>query len=304
MSRPTFRPNGFTLIELLVVIAIIAILAAILFPVFAQARAKARAASCVSNEKQIGLAAVMYSQDYDEGLPAWSEYYGQAYYGAESPGTGYAGDATPSGYWQGKLAPYVKNGSPDDKNFPNNAGIWHCPDAGTLGEQVYVLDSAGNPTNRYSYSYGYNAMVGYTNYPRVDGLPNWASCNPNPGYYRYPTIVEMAVPAETVYIGDGGGYNSRIAPPYEFNAYKKRACFLPANYTSQQWEVPERHMFLGANYCFADGHVKYLNYMTAYPKPTNPCAPTAGETKAGYLATARYFAYTDAERSYFNGLAQ
>src|SRR5438128_2409644 len=60
------QKRGFTLIELLVVIAIIAILAAILFPVFAQAREKARATSCLSNTKQLGLAHLMYAQDYDE----------------------------------------------------------------------------------------------------------------------------------------------------------------------------------------------------------------------------------------------
>src|SRR6201988_4702864 len=67
-GRPT-RNRGFTLIELLVVIAIIAILAAILFPVFAQAREKARQASCLSNMKQIGLGMTMYVQDYDETFP-------------------------------------------------------------------------------------------------------------------------------------------------------------------------------------------------------------------------------------------
>lgn len=68
------RKTGFTLIELLVVIAIIAILAAILFPVFAQAREKARQTSCLSNLKQIGLAYIMYSQDYDNFLPVTLDY--------------------------------------------------------------------------------------------------------------------------------------------------------------------------------------------------------------------------------------
>src|SRR5437867_2891037 len=63
------KRRGFTLIELLVVIAIIAILAAILFPVFAQAREKARQTTCLSNMKQVGLGLQMYTQDYDEVLP-------------------------------------------------------------------------------------------------------------------------------------------------------------------------------------------------------------------------------------------
>ncbi|GIV13579.1 MAG: hypothetical protein KatS3mg021_1861 [Fimbriimonadales bacterium] len=63
------KRNGFTLIELLVVIAIIAILAAILFPVFAQARSKARQTQCLSNMRQIGVAVNLYLHDYDEGYP-------------------------------------------------------------------------------------------------------------------------------------------------------------------------------------------------------------------------------------------
>ncbi len=83
------KKRGFTLIELLVVIAIIAILAAILFPVFAKAREKARTASCQSNLKQIGLAATMYAQDYDETMVHYS-----------LPGTG---------GWTAALDPYTKN---------------------------------------------------------------------------------------------------------------------------------------------------------------------------------------------------
>lgn len=82
------KRRGFTLIELLVVIAIIAILAAILFTVFAQARAKARQASCQSNLKQVVLALLMYAQDYDETIP-----------GARLPLDG----------WTGALLPYTKN---------------------------------------------------------------------------------------------------------------------------------------------------------------------------------------------------
>ena len=90
--------KGFTLIELLVVIAIIAILAAILFPVFAQAREKARQTSCASNEKQIGLALLQYSQDYDEQFPGINTN-GSAYSSPDRSGTG----------WNLVLDPYVKS---------------------------------------------------------------------------------------------------------------------------------------------------------------------------------------------------
>lgn len=87
--------HGFTLIELLVVIAIIAILAAILFPVFARAREKARQTSCLSNVKQLGLTLMMYIQDYDEMFPAAYDY------STTTP--------TLSRFWYGQAEPYIKN---------------------------------------------------------------------------------------------------------------------------------------------------------------------------------------------------
>lgn len=89
---------GFTLIELLVVIAIIAILAAILFPVFAQAREKARSASCSSNLKQISLGLLMYAQDYDEWMPP-----------SECWNCGNGDNLNPYTRWFGRMESYVKN---------------------------------------------------------------------------------------------------------------------------------------------------------------------------------------------------
>src|SRR5438093_13107743 len=91
-----YKRRAFTLIELLVVIAIIAILAAILFPVFAQAREKARTATCSSNLKQIGIAVVMYAQDYDETYPP----------------ANYGPMASAGQHWYGLVDPYVKANVP------------------------------------------------------------------------------------------------------------------------------------------------------------------------------------------------
>src|ERR1035437_3779628 len=88
--------RGFTLIELLVVIAIIAILAAILFPVFARAREKARQTSCTSNLKQLGLGMMMYCQDYDDCTPIA--------YSGDNPGVTWW-----SFTWKERIYPYVKN---------------------------------------------------------------------------------------------------------------------------------------------------------------------------------------------------
>ena len=113
---------GFTLIELLVVIAIIAILAAILFPVFAKVREKARQTSCLSNEKQLGLAFVQYTQDYDECYPG-TLYYGNG--------------------WSSRIYPYVKSigcyTCPDD---PTAAGVGQNAISYGLNDNL-VLDGGG-----------------------------------------------------------------------------------------------------------------------------------------------------------------
>src|SRR5438067_12652348 len=115
------RKKAFTLIELLVVIAIIAILAAILFPVFAKARESARAASCKSNLKQIVTAALMYSQDYDEQyVTCW-------------PGYNVNGRNV---FWMGLILPYTKN-----------LGVYRCPS--------HTMVAEIDPVNPQYSSYGH-----------------------------------------------------------------------------------------------------------------------------------------------------
>jgi len=129
MNTRKASPRGFTLIELLVVIAIIAILAAILFPVFAQARAKARAISCVSNIKQIGTSAMMYAQDYDEVLvPAGNRYQHQN-------SRCFNGNTNISGVtswvdWEIPLLTYTKNEQ-----------LFACPERSQFGCYGYAMNT-------------------------------------------------------------------------------------------------------------------------------------------------------------------
>jgi prepilin-type N-terminal cleavage/methylation domain-containing protein/prepilin-type processing-associated H-X9-DG protein len=158
--------RGFTLIELLVVIAIIAILAAILFPVFAQAREKARAISCLSNVKQIGTAFYMYVQDYDETTPQMG-----------------------SGDYTNRLYPYVKNEQ-----------LFLCPDRSDTNA-IEAPDGV-TPTSR-SIGYGYNWGPIQR---RGGGLVQGDEPDPNnpsnatvlPGL----TLAAMVAPAQLVAFGD------------------------------------------------------------------------------------------------------
>lgn len=131
--------KGFTLIELLVVIAIIAILAAILFPVFARAREKARQTSCLNNVKQLNLAMQMYAQDYDENITfAWY-------------------DAPDNTVWWAKLEPYAKNEQ-----------IMVCP------SKDVGIDADPHSWDPIGYGWNYNNMPYRTKYaPEPTALADW-----------------------------------------------------------------------------------------------------------------------------------
>lgn len=156
--------RGFTLIELLIVIAIIAILAAILFPVFARARENARRTSCLSNLRQVGLGALQYSQDYDEKMV-----------GTE------LGDDTaqsPEYFWGEMLEPYLKNRQ-----------VLDCPSATSrLQAGAPQIGFAQGITKEWSYAYAINDVRG------VDDNHIGAAFAPLSSFTR---------PAETVFVVDG-----------------------------------------------------------------------------------------------------
>jgi prepilin-type N-terminal cleavage/methylation domain-containing protein/prepilin-type processing-associated H-X9-DG protein len=148
-NRQTNKAQGFTLIELLVVIAIIAILASILFPVFARARENARRSSCQSNLKQLALGVMQYTQDYDERMhPIFT-------FPAVGSTTLPNGQVNNSGIqpWVVAIYPYVKS-----------AQIFNCPSMsdGTYRGGAAYEDANGNPSNRVA-SYGQNDELGQYN---------------------------------------------------------------------------------------------------------------------------------------------
>jgi len=167
---------GFTLIELLVVIAIIAILASILFPVFARARENARRASCMSNLKQIGLGLLQYTQDYDE------KFVGSWYSGTGAQRSdGHSDPSYPYWHWNDAIQPYVKSEQ-----------IFDCPSDTINHQYMYYKDA------------GYDASKAH-----------WGSYSMNSFYYSAGTsynsprninLAQLEDPVGTVWILDSNDY--------------------------------------------------------------------------------------------------
>jgi prepilin-type N-terminal cleavage/methylation domain-containing protein/prepilin-type processing-associated H-X9-DG protein len=174
------KRRAFTLIELLVVIAIIAILAAILFPVFAQARDKARSAACLSNTKQIANAMLMYAQDYDERMV-------YSWYGT---GPGGPDPSEPRYKWMDAVFPYIKNEQ-----------VFTCPSMDTQGDQkryVYYLNRRGSQIGVPRHYGSYAINIAYWGVNDAQNGPAGQS------------LAVLAVPAETYWALEGDG-NYEIA---------------------------------------------------------------------------------------------
>ena len=169
--------KGFTLIELLVVIAIIAILAAILFPVFARAREKARQTSCLSNIKEIALAGLMYLQDYDERLPGHGCTWNEPYDPSVRSETCYAA----------KIYPYIKNlqiftcpSDPDRYAAPGHSGNAYGNNLQYIaGRTPHLIGEIRSPAETIWYA---DAERGYIRAPRCCGITTTTPlCTQAPG---------------------------------------------------------------------------------------------------------------------------
>lgn len=247
------KQKAFTLIELLVVIAIIAILAAILFPVFAQAREKARQTSCISNERQLLTAALMYQQDYDE---TWHRIKSGLIAGDNNPG------GTDQGFGsEDMLKPYVKN-----------TQLFKCP------SDFIQRDDCAN--DRFGTGIGYPISYSWTHYRDSDEGNCFGVCPFYTASASVP-IAKVGSPASTVveyelwmttsygrYISYYRYYNSGIAASKpSMSTYFATA---PGFNTYGWCSANDGKISLGAHngkttFGFADGHAKVLSRETLMP---------------------------------------
>ncbi len=206
MTRVRNNQSAFTLIELLVVIAIIAILAAILFPVFAQAREKARQASCLSNLNQMGLASNMYIQDYDETFyphrwnsgPNSNPLLQQLNVTCSDSGP-ISGVACNKTFWISLLQPYVKNYQ-----------IWQCPSNPNGWVEGRAGTMCGGADNAPSIGCGGNGYGGQNSYGHNDVWMSPAANFATPFGGAVATVADAAVirPSGTVMIVDSTYYGA------------------------------------------------------------------------------------------------
>ncbi len=224
------KRKGFTLIELLVVIAIIAILAAILFPVFSRAREKARQTACLSNQKQVANALMMYVQDWDETFPFITACPSVE---QDKPNT------TP----QSQLHPYIKN-----------AQVWECPSATTQRTRPYQRGA-------FSFDGGWYYPIEFV------GVNITIGCNerlmPNLGCTWWGRPLKMATlvaPAETVAFCDAPMFSGCGGARVIFaNGCCGGLCCAPDPTRNRSVSRNTRHSG-GDNIVFADGHVKWLEW--------------------------------------------
>lgn len=241
--------RGFTLIELLVVIAIIAILAAILFPVFAQAREAARKSTCQSNLKQLGTAFAMYTQDYDETYPqphGYSTGFASGsfdYFPADLTGTAPTGGR--SLQWSWVIQPYIKNSQ-----------LMSCPS----GTRTDLYSLAGNTaiTKKIATGYTYNQLLAWRSMASVAAPATIFLMTEGFGDTTYLNVSNPGVPSISGNFGPGN--------PYAFGKAAPTACAMFSGFSGQtSWKYNKIHGGT-SNYLYADGHVKALqpvgNYRT------------------------------------------
>lgn len=257
-STPT-RSRAFTLIELLVVIAIIALLAAILFPVFARARENARKASCLSNLKQMGLAWTMYAQDYDEkALPS-----GTANVFAAGPEMNVL--------WNGYVNFDGNNPVSDGTRSPmysymKNTQFTGCPSA-------YSMKANGWGFTNYGYNLIY--VGGYRGF--VEGYVGTYGITPPPTATLNPaSLASISRPSETVLFGDSS-YPTATGPT--------RYPFLFPPSFSAGWPSGNAHARHNemANAVFVDGHAKSVKVY--YSSNASYSSADAKLQHTGYLSS-------------------